>query len=320
MAVMVSLAWAYSGDVQACPRGGSAALADWLATRIAADGGQIALRRRVAQVLLDGTGQAAGVQLEDGRRIAARYVIAACESHTLYERMLPDGAVPARLRRALQQADRQHSCFNVFLGLDCDPSAFGLGEEALHLTRSEQRRCEHSGGDPQRSLITLLAPSLRDPSLAPPGQGTMIVHMPARFADHDHWATGPDRERGAGYRQLKTEIADILLDRVAAAVAPRLREHIVVKEIATPITYWRYTGNLHGSISGVMPTGRNIRAGVAHQKTPVKRLLLGGHCAVYGGGVPMAVRSGANAALIVLHDLNHAGYRELKGVMTGTKA
>jgi prolycopene isomerase len=224
------------------------------------------------------------------------------------------------LRQALQRADRQHSCFNIFLGLHCSSADFGFGEEALHLTRCRQARSEHSGGDPQRSLITLLAPSLRDPSFAPPGKGTLIVHMPARFADHAHWATGPGLERGADYRKLKGEIADILLDRVEATFAPGLREQIAVMEIATPITYWRYTGNIEGSISGIMPTGRNIRARVAHQQTPVKRLLLGGHCAAYGGGVPMAVRSAANAALIVLHDLAPAAYAELKGVMTGSKA
>jgi len=166
--------------------------------------------------------------------------------------------------------------------------------------------------------MIVIAPSVRDPSLAPEGKGTVMIHCPAYLDYEDNWKTGEGLARGEAYRALKRKFADILLDRIEKTFAPGLRKHIEVMEIATPVTYWRYTGNTKGSISGVKPTGRNIRAGVARYKTPVKNLLLGGHCAEYGGGVPMAVKAGANASLIVMKDMKKAAYDELKDVINGS--
>jgi prolycopene isomerase len=315
MSVMVSVGWAYAGNFQACPRGGSRTLALWLSERIKAAGSRVALNCRVARVLLDERQEACGVELADGRTIRARYVIAACDIRRLYEQMLPPGAVPPRLLKALREAEIYHSCFSIFLGLDCESAALGFGGEAVNLTRSGLNRAEHSGGDPHRTIITVLSPSVLDPTLAPPGKGTLIIHCPAFLDYQKQWQTGAGLCRGEGYQAAKQEFAEILLDRLEAAFVPTLRQHIEVMEIATPVTYWRYTGNTMGSISGVKPTIRNVRAGVAHYQTPVRRLLLGGHCGEYGGGVPMAVRAAANASLIVLKEMNPEGYVRLKSVV-----
>jgi prolycopene isomerase len=171
-----------------------------------------------------------------------------------------------------------------------------------------------SGGDPERTLITVNAPSLRDPTLAPSGKGTLTIHCSAHIDYADKWQTSEGMARGEAYRRFKKTFADVLISRVEA-FAPGLRSNIEVMEIATPITYWRYTGNTKGSISGTKPTGRNIRSGVAHYKTPVKNLLVGGHYGEYGGGVPMAVKAATNASLIVMKDLAPSAYAELKDVL-----
>ena len=83
-------------------------------------------------------------------------------------------------------------------------------------------------------------------------------------------------------------------------VAPALREHILFYEVATPVTHWRYTGNRGGTMMGAKPGRANMQNGVARYRTPVNNLLLGGHWAELGGGVPIAVKAGANSALMVL--------------------
>ena len=60
-----------------------------------------------------------------------------------------------------------------------------------------------------------------------------------------------------------------------ASLAPGLSEHIEVEEIATPVTYWRYTKNRQGSIMGQKPTDRNIKNRVASYRTPVPGLTRG---------------------------------------------
>jgi phytoene dehydrogenase-like protein len=318
MAVMVSIAWASSGNIQSCPLGGSKTIAQWLYDCIVTAGSQVVLNQRVERVLLDDRQNACGVVLAGGRRVNARFVIAACDLQTMYEKMLPTGVIPQRLLKALRNADIYHSSFSIFLGLACNPATLGFGEENLHLTRSDVTRTEQSGGIPQLTMISINAPSLRDPSLAPPGKGTLTIHCPAYLDDADQWHTGAGLDRGEAYRRYKENFANVLLDRVESSIAPELRQHIEVMEIATPVTYLRYTGNTKGSISGAKPTGKNIRSGVAHYQTPVKNLLVGGHCGEYGGGVPMAVKAGTNASLIVLKALAPSAYRQLRDVLNGT--
>ena len=317
MSVMVSIAWASSGNMQSSPLGGSSVLAQWLHDRAVESGARVELNQRVEQVLLDDRLQACGVKLTDGRRVNAQFVVAACDLQTLYEKMLPNGVISARLLKGLRNADVYYSYFTIFLGLTCNPATLGFGEETLHLIRTDVTRDDQSGGDPHRTLITVNAPSLRDPSLAPLGKGTLTIHCPAYLDSADEWHTGSGRERGEAYRRYKESFANILLDRVEARVAPGLRQYIEVMEIATPVTYWRYTGNTKGSIMGAKPTRKNILSGVAHYHTPVKNLLVGGHCGEYGGGVPLAVKAGTNASLIILKELAPSAYLQLRTVLEG---
>ncbi|MCF7848348.1 MAG: NAD(P)/FAD-dependent oxidoreductase [Kiritimatiellales bacterium] len=317
MSVIVPIAWAFTGNYQKCPAGGSEVIAQWLYDIVKEAGSEILVGCRVDGIELDDYGAACGVRLEDGRVIAAKYVIAACDLLSVYESMLPAGAVRPGKINALRNADLYHSCFSIFIGLDCPASELGFGEEALNLTRSDVNRADHVGGDPHQTIISVLSESERDATMAPPGKGSLTIHCPAYMSYESNWKTGPDFETGDAYNELKKKFADILLDRLEAGVAPGLRGHIQMMNIATPISYWRYTGNAQGTTSSLKPTGRNIRAGVARHKTPIKRLLVGGDWGEYGGGLPMAVKSGANASLIVLKDLKPDHFSELRNVLSG---
>jgi phytoene dehydrogenase-like protein len=90
-----------------------------------------------------------------------------------------------------------------------------------------------------------------------------------------------------------------------------------VLEAGTPITLFRYSANRNGSIMGGRPTDRNIRARIAHYRTPLPRLLLAGHWAEYGGGVPLAVKAAANTSLLVLERERPAEFRALAHLMDG---
>ena len=54
---------------------------------------------------------------------------------------------------------------------------------------------------------------------------------------------------------------------------------------------------------------------VSGYHTPIDRLLIGGHWAEFGGGVPIAVKAAANAAAIVLKRESPAKFKELCAVL-----
>ena len=135
----------------------------------------------------------------------------------------------------------------------------------------------------------------------------------------DEWQTHLDvsgkRVRGKAYQELKKEVAEILITRVEQKLAPTLRSHILFYEVATPVTHWRYTGNKNGTMMGARPGRQNMKNKISHYRTPVQILIMGGHWAVLGGGVPIAAKAGANASLLVLQKENPEAFKSLAGYM-----
>ena len=315
IAMLMPVAWASIGNFHAPPRGGSRALVEWLCKKTEEASSEIVLNQRVARVLVNDEKQATGVELGNGQTVLAQHVVHAGDLQTLYDEMLPASSVSKRKQTAVRTADLYYSNFTVFLGLDCDAASLGFGEEILTLARDDISRDEQFGGDPEKTALTVLAPSVRDSSVAPAGKGILTIHCPALMKSHETWHTEDGRVRGAEYQKFKKQFAETLIRRVEEMFAPGLSNHIEVMEAATPVTYWRYTGNADGTIMGTRPSGKNIRARISGCQTPVKNLLLAGHWAHYSGGVPIAMQTGANTALLILKDLLPEAAQQLKEVM-----
>jgi prolycopene isomerase len=145
------------------------------------------------------------------------------------------------------------------------------------------------------------------------------LYVPAWITYENYWKTERNENGGVirteAYKSLKETYANVIIDRVVQKMCPNLREHILFYEVATPITYYRYTQNRDGSMMGTRPGKINMQSKIAHYKTPVKNVIIGGHWAELGGGVPIATKAAYNASLIVLKDKNMEAYNELVDVM-----
>ena len=69
---------------------------------------------------------------------------------------------------------------------------------------------------------------------------------------------------------------------------------IDVREAATPLTNWHYTGNTNGAIYGFEQSMDNAFMNRIENTTPVKGLFLAGSWGNPGGGYEGALRSGEN--------------------------
>jgi phytoene dehydrogenase-like protein len=319
---LIPIGWSYFHDFQSPPKGGSQVIPQWLQYVVNFYKNPVCLQCQVKEIFVE-NGKCTGLNFEHKgkiQRMNSKYIIAACDIETLYEKMLPSDAIPSDLKKKLKDADLYSSSITVSVALDCTAESLGFNEELVHLVDENQSFCDHSGGDPRRSEISVLAPSMRDKSLAPENQGTLTLYMPACMDYKDEWHTQMDifgkRVRGESYQELKKEVADILIGRVEDKIAPGLRDHILFYEVATPITHWRYTGNKNGTMMGARPGRQNMKNKISHYQTPVKNLILGGHWAELGGGVPIAAKAGANASLLILKKENHSAFRSLAGYMS----
>jgi phytoene dehydrogenase-like protein len=323
LSCIVPIGWAYFNDFQSPPHGGGQVIAEWLEHVIRFFDQETHYRFVVKQILTEGRTAKGVLCTRNGKeyRIESKYVIAASDAPTLYKKLLPASLVPEKLKRNLEKAELYSSSLTISIALDCPVEQLGFNEELIHVSSALVPREDQAGGDPLRTEICILAPSFRDKSLAPEGQGTLLLFMPADMKFEQEWRTEKDAEgnfiRGKAYQELKDAVARQLINRVEEKVAPGLTQHILFYEVATPITHWRYTGNTGGSMMATKPNRPNMMNKVATYRTPVRNLLVGGHWAELGGGVPIAVKAGANSAMLILKEENNPAYKAFADYIDG---
>lgn len=98
--------------------------------------------------------------------------------------------------------------------------------------------------------------------------------------------------RKRAYRAEKARWIETLIRRAERDLIPGLQEMIEVREAATPLTNWRYTGNTEGAIYGFEQSMQNAYMNRISNRTPIKGLYLNGAWGNPGGGYAGVLRSG----------------------------
>ena len=110
-------------------------------------------------------------------------------------------------------------------------------------------------------------------------------------------------KRNRDYRDLKASISKQLIN-IAEEIIPNLRNHIVSEDVATPLTYERYTSNSEGASAGWNWNPRyglrtNYSSRFGSLKTPIRNLLTCGHWCLTPGSVPSSMITGKTVAEII---------------------
>lgn len=279
------------------PAGGSGALSQALADSLALDGGELHLGTAVQAVRLAPQGGGVeGLTLADGRRIDARAVVLAGDAMAAAQLLQPAEAVPPALRAPLRSLQPATSMFSVHLGVR---GAVPALPPIVHVHRHGEAGVE------------MVLPGVVDASAAPAGFYTVELMRLVRPDEARGWfddpqCTDPRAQReSAAYQQRKAREADAMID-LAQTLIPGLREAIVFRREASPLTFRRYGFSTMGSVYGVL--GANGRAAPLPRRSPVPGLVFAGSAAA-GAGVEPAMMSGAEAADALLPGLLAAGRR-----------
>lgn len=323
LSCLFPIGWAHIGDYQLPIKGTSRQYITWLQKALTGFGGTIETRATVQKIIVE-NGTACGVEyLQEGKTVTARanYVVAACDAATLYNSMLPQTTSVQAVSQQLSSAILYSSGATVSIALNCPASDLGIGEAAISLRREDLSRNDHESGDPTTSAVAILSPSERDDSLAPKGCGLLTLYISADIAYNNYWQTERDSSgayiRGEKYRAHKEIFAQQLIERVERTLGIDITSHINFIDVATPITYQRYTGNTNGSIMGARPGKHNMQAKVAHHTTLIKSLYLSGHWSVLGGGIPIGVQAAVNSSALIIKEISPTKFKLLANYFDG---
>jgi phytoene dehydrogenase-like protein len=313
LSCLIPIAWAYNKDFQLPPTGGGQVFANWLADRIVKSEGKIFFNTKVEKIVNVGKKAVSVIAHNKGKELKfdARFIVAACDVETLYEKIMDISLSEDKFLERLRNAELYSSAVTVSIGLDCPAESLGFNDDLTLISKENIKRADHICSDPLKSDISVFSPSVRDSSMAPAGKGTLTIYCPAYYSDFEELSKDE-------YVKFKNDFARILIDRVETALSKDIQSHIEFMDVATPVTYHRYTGNREGVMMGARPGEANYKAKIAHYKTPLENVFLCGHWSALGGGVPIAVSTAANAALMVLKNDRNRFFKPLGKYFDGS--
>jgi diapolycopene oxygenase len=241
-----------------------------------------------------------GVELDDGRTIAASAVVSNCDVQRTYANLID--APEARAQQRTIARDYTPACSGVVLYL-------GLSRQYEHLAHHnflfshdshEEFGDIYKAGRPARNpTLYLAAPSRSDPTQAPPGGEALyvLVHVPYK-RDGQTWE-GP----GGILEQYKP----VIMSKLRRFGMEDIDRHIVVDRFLSPDGIERMYNAQGGAIYGLASHGR-LKGGFKprNRSRLYKGLYLAGGSANPGPGVPMVLMSGVTAARAAAADLGIA--------------
>jgi phytoene dehydrogenase-like protein len=272
------------------PVGGSLELARSVEKRYLNLGGEIKFKARVAKILTE-DGRAVGVRLADGSEHRADYVISAADGHTTIFDMLEGKYTDDEIRGYYDKLLRFPAIVHVGLGVartfdELPASSFGIQfplEAPVTIAGNELKR------------LWVSAIHNFDPTLAPEGKTALRLWF---ATDYDYWAKlhrEPER-----YKAEKEKVADTIV-RLLDKRFPGLAKQVEMRDVATPMTYERYTGNWRGSFEGWLPTLETFNLTMSKTLPGLDNFYMAGQWVEVGGSIPNVATSGRNVIQIICH-------------------
>ena len=229
-----------------------------------------------------------GIRLIDGTEHRADWIISAADGHATVFDMLDGKYINDTIRGYYDNFQLFPPLIYVGLGVarkfdDIPPSVGGLTytlEEPVTIAGKEYKELN--------ALIYNF-----DPTLAPEGKTVVKVQFNTNY---DYWEKlyqEPDN-----YRAEKDRIADLvvsLLDKRFPGVA----EKVEMRDVATPITWVRYTGNWQGSYEGWMITSETMMMQMSKTLPELDNFYMAGQWVNPGGGMPTAAMSGNHTIQLI---------------------
>jgi len=264
------------------PIGGSKPMADALELRYKSLGGEIKYKSRVTKIITE-NGTAKGIWLEDGTEVMADRVVSAADGHTTLFRMLDDKYGDSKSRLPYEKWPIFPSLIFVSLGINRRFDDVPKTISGISFRLKEPVKI----GDRVHESLSLHIYN-HDPSMAPEGKTAVTIMMDS---DYKYWKElAKDRKTYLDKKEEVGKIVGELLEQRFPGIAPLIE----VTDVATPLTFERYTGNWKGSFEGwlITPDNSDVMMHPMSQTLPdLRNFYMCGQWVEPGGGLPTAIMS-----------------------------
>ena len=278
------------------PRGGTGALVEALVALFQRLGGELRLSTPIEriEVKTDHRGRTVhDVYDQQGQHESFNLVVSNADIHHTYKSLYRDHAGGRKMGRKLEKMDWSMSLFVMYFGTnrrytDLAHHTILFGQRYQGLLRD----IFHGNSLPKDFSLYLHAPTVTDPSLAPPGGEAFYVLSPVPHlgrADVD-------------WEQVASSYGDAILEALEAHL-PGLRESIVTRRHFTPFDFRDQLNAHHGSAFSVAPKLTQSAYFRPHNKSEhIPGLYIVGSGTHPGAGVPGVVNTAKATVGIIAKD------------------
>jgi phytoene dehydrogenase-like protein len=269
------------------PLGGSMGMTLSLEERYVKLGGKVNYKSRVEKILVQ-SDRAVGIRLSDGREFKADYVISAADGHSTIFDML-DGKY---LDDTIRGYYANNLLYNplVYLGLGVNRSFKDVPQIISGIALNLDKPIEI--GNKELKILPVRIHNF-DASLAPEGKTVLTISIESEFTYWEELRKDPAR-----YKAEKERIAVAVISALNLRF-PGIINQIEMWDVATPATFYRYTGNWKGSYEGWLPTPATMNLQMKKVLPGLSNFFMAGQWVQPGGGLPAAVMTGSHIIQIL---------------------
>jgi prolycopene isomerase len=278
-------------------------LSNLLAEVVEQGGGRIRYQTAAEKILLK-NGAVQGVALSDGATLPARAVVSNASALTTFRQLLPREAVPTDYLKKLEGYRPSISSFIVWLGVN-RPLRGKIPGCGIYVSSGRGPELDYQSclkGEVDRGSFSVSIYDNIYEGYSRPGTSSLMLLFLCGYEPWRRFEADYRKGRKGEYLKEKARWTEILVQRAEKEVIPGLSSLIEVREAATPLTNWRYTGNPEGAIYGFEQSPDNAFMNRLDNRTPVKGLYLAGAWGNPGGGFGAVLRSGELAFEQIMGD------------------
>jgi phytoene dehydrogenase-like protein len=269
------------------PLGGSLEFSRAIEKRYLDLGGRIQYKSKVAKVIVENR-RAVGIRLEDGTEYRGDCVISAADGYATIFEMLDGKYVDNRIRGYYEKLAIFPPLVYVAMGVNRVFSDVPRTISGFNMPLAEPVAI---GGRLRERLDVHVYN--HDPSLAPAGK-TVVICMIG--SDYGYWKKL--REDPEQYRAAKEKTAHQVIMALDKRW-PGFASQVEMWDVATPVTFHRYTGNWQGSFEGWMLTPGKLTLQMKKTLPGLDRFYMAGQWVAPPGGIPSAAFSARSVIQII---------------------
>ena len=271
--------------------GGALSLVGSIEKRYLALGGEINYNSRVVKILVEND-RAVGIRLADGSEHRADWVISAADGRTTIFDMLDGAYLDEKVKRKYDKPNLFEPLVYVGLGVarQLEDLPASIGGLSYPLSKPIVIASE------EKQNINVRSYSF-DPTMAEQGKNTLVVQFTTNY---DYWhKLKQDPEQ---YRAEKAAIVQAVIAGLEERF-PGITGQVEMTDLATPITWERYTGSWRGSYEGWMFDSDFSPLSSMRKTLPgLKNFYMAGQWVNPGGGIPTAVMSGNHTIQMICRE------------------